>query len=46
MMQQKTLGDRIQSGLATLSGDGQVLAQLASTLVAFDPMFEMMPGTR
>lgn len=46
MMQQKTLGDQIQSGLATLSGDAQVLAQLASTLVAFDPMFEMMPGTR
>ncbi|NNF16627.1 MAG: MBL fold metallo-hydrolase [Gammaproteobacteria bacterium] len=45
MMQQKTLADQIQSGKATLSGDGQVLALLGSTLVAFDPLFEMMPGT-
>ena len=46
MMRQKTLGDQIQSGKAKLSGNGQILQQLASTLVAFDPMFEMMPGTR
>ncbi|MCP4299055.1 MAG: hypothetical protein GY783_00595 [Gammaproteobacteria bacterium] len=46
MMQQTTLAGQIQAGKAQLSGNGQVLAQLGSTLAAFDPLFEMMPGTR
>ncbi len=46
MMQQATLADQIAAGKAGLEGDGQVLRKLGSTLVAFDPMFEMMPGTR
>ncbi len=46
MMQQVTLGEQIQNGTAKLAGDGRVLQQLGSTLVAFDPLFEMMPGTR
>jgi alkyl sulfatase BDS1-like metallo-beta-lactamase superfamily hydrolase len=46
MMQQTTLAGQLQAGKAQLSGNGQVLALLGSTLVAFDPLFEMMPGTR
>lgn len=46
MMQQTTLAKQIQAGKAELSGNGQVLAQLGSTLVEFDPLFEMMPGTK
>ena len=45
MMQQTTLGEQIQAGKAEFEGDAGVLRQLASTLVAFDPLFEMMPGT-
>ena len=46
MMQQTTLGQQIQAGKATFSGDADVLQQLGSTLAAFDPLFEIMPGTR
>jgi alkyl sulfatase BDS1-like metallo-beta-lactamase superfamily hydrolase len=46
MMQLTSLGAQIQAGKATLSGNAEVLAQLGSTLVAFDPLFEMMPGTK
>ena len=46
MMQQTTLGDQIRAGKATVAGDASVLAQLAATLVAFDPLFEIMPGTK
>ncbi len=46
MMQQATLATQLQAGKAKLSGNALVLAQLGSTLVAFDPLFEMMPGTR
>ena len=46
MMQQTTLAAQIQAGKASLSGNGLVLAQFGSTLVEFDPLFEMMPGTR
>jgi alkyl sulfatase BDS1-like metallo-beta-lactamase superfamily hydrolase len=45
MMQQATLGSQIKAGKATVNGNVQVLAQLRSTLVAFDPLFEIMPGT-
>ena len=46
MMQQTTLGAQIQAGKASLAGDADVLRQLGATLVAFDPLFEIMPGTR
>ena len=46
MMQLTTLGAQIQSGKAILTGDPRVLAQLGSTLTDFDPMFQIMPGTR
>jgi alkyl sulfatase BDS1-like metallo-beta-lactamase superfamily hydrolase len=45
MMQQTTLASQIQAGKATVKGDMRVLVQLQSTLVAFDPLFEIMPGT-
>jgi alkyl sulfatase BDS1-like metallo-beta-lactamase superfamily hydrolase len=45
MMQQTTLASQIRDGKATVSGNVLVLAQLRSTLVAFDPWFEIMPGT-
>ncbi|MBT8066196.1 MAG: MBL fold metallo-hydrolase [Gammaproteobacteria bacterium] len=46
MMQLTTFADQLQAGKAKLAGDPAVLMKLASTLVEFDPMFEMMPGTR
>ncbi len=46
MMRQTTLAAQLAAGKASISGDAQVLAKLGSTLVAFDPMFEMMPGTK
>jgi len=41
-----TLGALLQQGRGTVTGDTGVLTELASTLVAFDPAFEIMPGTR
>ena len=46
MMGQATLGSQIRAGKAKLEGNGLVLAQFASTLVEFDPLFEIMPGTK
>jgi alkyl sulfatase BDS1-like metallo-beta-lactamase superfamily hydrolase len=46
MMQLTTLGAQIQAGKAEFTGDPSVLAQLGATLVEFDPVFEIMPGTR
>lgn len=46
MMKQVTLGDQIRGGKAQVDGNVRVLAQLRSTLVEFDPVFEIMPGTR
>jgi alkyl sulfatase BDS1-like metallo-beta-lactamase superfamily hydrolase len=46
MMQQTTLAGQIKVGKAELDGNALVLARFASTLVEFDPLFEMMPGTR
>jgi alkyl sulfatase BDS1-like metallo-beta-lactamase superfamily hydrolase len=46
MMKQVTLGDQIRAGKAEVDGNVRVLAQLRSTLVEFDPVFEIMPGTR
>ncbi len=45
MMGAVTFDEQIQAGKATLLGNSEVFEQLKSTLVHFDPMFEMMPGT-
>ncbi len=46
MMRQATLGEQIRMGKAEVSGNAYVLVQLRSTLADFDPVFEIMPGTR
>jgi alkyl sulfatase BDS1-like metallo-beta-lactamase superfamily hydrolase len=46
MMQRATFADQLQAGKATLDGNPAVLLMLGSTLVQFDPMFEIMPGTK
>ncbi len=46
MMGAKTLEAQIAAGTARVSGDVSVLKQLASTMVDFDPRFEIMPGTK
>jgi alkyl sulfatase BDS1-like metallo-beta-lactamase superfamily hydrolase len=46
MMGAKTLEAQIADGTAQVEGDVSVLAQLASTMVDFDPRFEIMPGTK
>ena len=45
MMGAKELEQQIADGTATIEGDASVLAQLASTMVDFDPLFEILPGT-
>jgi alkyl sulfatase BDS1-like metallo-beta-lactamase superfamily hydrolase len=45
MLQQTTLANQLRAGKAQLSGDPLPLSQLSSTLLAFDPLFEIMPGT-
>ena len=45
MMGKKTLEAQIADGAAKIQGDASVLAKLASTMVDFDPRFEVMPGT-
>jgi len=42
----KTLEAQIADGTATVEGDAGILRQLASTMVEFDPRFEILPGTR
>ena len=46
MMGAKTLEAQIADGTAKVDGDVAVLSQLASTMVDFDPRFEIMPGTK
>jgi alkyl sulfatase BDS1-like metallo-beta-lactamase superfamily hydrolase len=46
MMRQTTFAAQLQAGKATVSGNAQVLAQLGAVLVDFDPLFQIMPGTR
>jgi alkyl sulfatase BDS1-like metallo-beta-lactamase superfamily hydrolase len=46
MIGAKTLEAQIADGAAKLQGDASILKQLASTMVTFDPRFEIMPGTR
>jgi alkyl sulfatase BDS1-like metallo-beta-lactamase superfamily hydrolase len=46
MVGAKTLEAQIADGTAKVDGDASVLKQLASTMVDFDPRFEIMPGTK
>jgi hypothetical protein len=46
MMGAKTLEAQIAGGTAKVQGDASILTQLASTMVDFDPRFEIMPGTK
>jgi alkyl sulfatase BDS1-like metallo-beta-lactamase superfamily hydrolase len=46
MMGAKTLEAQIKDGTAKVQGDVGVLAKLASTMIEFDPRFEIMPGTK
>jgi hypothetical protein len=40
------IGPDLGSGTAKVEGDAGILKQLASTMVDFDPRFEIMPGTK
>jgi len=42
----KTIEAQVAAGLLKLEGDTTVLAKLASTMVDFDPRFQIMPGTK
>lgn len=46
MMGEVELENQIADGTAKVEGDVGVLAQLASTMVDFDPLFEILPGTK
>lgn len=46
IMGQATLASQLTSGRGQVTGNAGVLQQLASVLVEFDPVFEIMPGTR
>ncbi|MFO0881492.1 MAG: alkyl sulfatase dimerization domain-containing protein [Gemmataceae bacterium] len=46
MMGVKTLEAQIKDGTAKVMGDVGVLTKLASTMIDFDPRFEIMPGTK
>ena len=46
MMGVKSLRAQIEDGTAKAEGNTEIIGQLASTLVVFDPRFEIMPGTK
>jgi len=46
LMGQATFDDQIKNGKAKLEGNTDVYEQFKSTLIQFDPYFEMMPGTK
>lgn len=46
MMGVKTLAELIGDGTAKVEGNAAILEQLAATLVDFDPLFPIMPGTQ
>jgi alkyl sulfatase BDS1-like metallo-beta-lactamase superfamily hydrolase len=46
MMGAKTLEAQIKEGTAKVEGDASIPMKLASTMVDFDPRFEIMPGTK
>jgi alkyl sulfatase BDS1-like metallo-beta-lactamase superfamily hydrolase len=45
MMGAKEFEDQIKNGTCKAEGDLSILKKLASTMVDFDPRFEIMPGT-
>ena len=45
MVGTKTLAAQIADGTAKAEGNTEILQQLGSTMVVFDPRFEIMPGT-
>ena len=46
MMRQATFATLAQSGKAKIEGDAGVLEKLMGTVEAYDPFFEIMPGTK
>jgi alkyl sulfatase BDS1-like metallo-beta-lactamase superfamily hydrolase len=42
----KTLDAQLADGTARFQGNVTILKQLASTMIEFDPRFEIMPGTK
>lgn len=46
MMGETTFDEQIKTGIAKLSGNTKVYEQLKTTLIQFDPLFEIMPGTK
>ena len=46
MIGKTKLAEKVAAGKATMAGNAQVLAQLASTMDQWDPWFEMIPGTK
>ncbi len=46
MMGAKTMEAQIADGTAKIEGDASFVKKLASTMVDFDPQFEIMPGTK
>ena len=46
MIGKKTLMAQIADGTAKAKGDTSILKKIASTMVQFDPRFEIMPGTK
>ena len=46
MMGVKTLAAQIEDGTAQIDGNLDVLTQLGSTMVTFEPNFEILPGTK
>lgn len=46
MMGVKPLEAQIKDGTAKVEGDITILAKLAKTMVDFDPLFEVLPGTK
>ena len=46
MVGSATFETQIKNGTAKADGDVTILAMLASTMVEFDPRFEIMPGTK
>lgn len=46
MIGETTLDAQIKDGAAKVEGDVNVLTKLGSTMVDFDPLFEVLPGTK
>ena len=46
MTGERPMEAQIQDGTAKVEGDVSILAKLASTMIEFDPRFEIMPGTK